>query len=99
MGGRWKLEKLIVLFSLESKKPALIPLLLYCANEALLKTMVAVISRYRLKSFIIMIDFMVCLLYVLFLHEGGQRAENNLHVKSKAVGLTIGDVQLLALFG
>jgi hypothetical protein len=31
-GGRWKVEKLMVAFSLESKKPALIPLLLYWAK-------------------------------------------------------------------
>ena len=31
-GGRWKEEKLIVVFSLESKNPALTPLLLYCAK-------------------------------------------------------------------
>jgi len=38
-------------------------------------------------------------LYVLLLDEGGQRAEDNLHVHLEAVVATVLNIQLLALFG
>ena len=84
----------MVLVSLESKKPALIPLLLYCAWLAV-ATAANAIERIRcLTPFIGKVNW----LNISFLLEGRKGLQNNLQIEPEAIGLSVSDVQLLALF-
>ena len=73
------------------------PLSLNWAKAVALNPVATIISKSRLNLFM-MVTSWNFLLNVLFLDKCGQRAEDDLHIQSKVIGLSVGNVELLTFF-
>ena len=93
----------MVLPSLASKKPAEIPLSLYCAFANCTDKDNAANNAIRLIlifCFIFVVYFLILRnLNVVFLYKGCKSFKDNLHIENEVVCLSVGDVELLSLVG